>query len=66
MIDLPGETTFTRGVFGVGGSIPPPAIPHFQKGKLAIFPSEIARVPKAAKVKENASFGKEFVMQRHA
>jgi hypothetical protein len=50
----------------VGGSIPPPAIPHFQKGKRAIFPSEIAKVPKTAKVKENAGFGKAFVMQRHA
>ena len=25
MVDLPGETTFTGGVFRVGGSIPPPA-----------------------------------------
>jgi hypothetical protein len=33
-------------------------------GKRAIFPSEIVRVRKA-KVKENASFGKEFVMQPH-
>ena len=29
MVDLPGDTTFARGVFGVGGSIPPPATPHY-------------------------------------
>jgi hypothetical protein len=33
----------------VGGSIPPPARPHFHREKCAIFSSEIARVRKSRK-----------------